>query len=66
MLTFRCSRVSIQSLAGVRLLSSATRKVIADFRSDTVTQPTIAMREVMMKAPVGDDVFAVCYLPTTK
>ncbi len=29
---------------------------IADFRSDTVTQPSPAMREAMAKAPVGDDV----------
>ena len=29
-----------------------------DLRSDTVTKPTQAMREAMMKAPVGDDVFA--------
>ncbi len=28
-----------------------------DLRSDTVTQPTTAMREAMMAAPVGDDVF---------
>ena len=28
-----------------------------DLRSDTVTQPTAAMREVMASAPVGDDVF---------
>ena len=28
-----------------------------DLRSDTVTQPTAAMREAMMKAPLGDDVF---------
>jgi threonine aldolase len=28
-----------------------------DFRSDTVTQPTTAMREAMMAAPLGDDVF---------
>jgi threonine aldolase len=28
-----------------------------DFRSDTVTQPTTAMREMMMQAKVGDDVF---------
>jgi len=27
-----------------------------DLRSDTVTQPTTAMREAMMNAPVGDDV----------
>jgi threonine aldolase len=28
-----------------------------DLRSDTVTQPTAAMREAMLAAPVGDDVF---------
>ncbi len=28
-----------------------------DFRSDTVTRPTEAMLEAMLKAPVGDDVF---------
>jgi threonine aldolase len=28
-----------------------------DLRSDTVTQPTAAMREAMMRAPVGDDVY---------
>jgi threonine aldolase len=31
--------------------------VIADLRSDTVTRPTSAMREAMMAALVGDDVF---------
>ncbi len=29
-----------------------------DLRSDTVTQPTLAMREAMMAAALGDDVFA--------
>lgn len=28
-----------------------------DFRSDTITRPTPAMREAMANAPVGDDVF---------
>jgi threonine aldolase len=28
-----------------------------DLRSDTVTQPTDAMRAAMAAAPVGDDVF---------
>ena len=28
-----------------------------DLRSDTVTQPTPAMREAMLRAPLGDDVF---------
>ena len=31
--------------------------MIIDFRSDTVTRPTPAMKEAMMKAKVGDDVF---------
>jgi threonine aldolase len=31
---------------------------IVDLRSDTVTQPTAAMREAMMAAELGDDVFA--------
>lgn len=30
---------------------------IIDLRSDTVTQPTAAMRQAMAAAPVGDDVF---------
>jgi len=30
---------------------------IVDLRSDTVTQPTTAMRAAMLAAPVGDDVF---------
>ena len=28
-----------------------------DLRSDTTTQPTDAMRDAMMSAPLGDDVF---------
>ena len=31
--------------------------VVADFRSDTVTRPTAAMREAMAGAAVGDDVY---------
>jgi threonine aldolase len=30
---------------------------IIDLRSDTVTRPTDAMREAMLRAPVGDDVY---------
>jgi len=30
---------------------------IVDLRSDTVTQPTSAMRAAMLSAPLGDDVF---------
>ena len=33
------------------------RTAPVDLRSDTVTQPTAAMREAMMAAPLGDDVF---------
>ncbi|MGJ7568810.1 low-specificity L-threonine aldolase [Variovorax sp. GB1R11] len=33
------------------------RTSLVDLRSDTVTQPTPAMREAMMAAPLGDDVF---------
>ena len=28
-----------------------------DLRSDTVTQPTAAMKQAMVDAPLGDDVF---------
>ncbi|MDJ0705545.1 MAG: low-specificity L-threonine aldolase [Leptolyngbyaceae cyanobacterium MO_188.B28] len=31
--------------------------MMIDLRSDTITQPTPAMREVIAQAPVGDDVF---------
>jgi threonine aldolase len=31
--------------------------MIIDYRSDTVTKPTAAMKEAMFRAPVGDDVF---------
>lgn len=30
---------------------------MTDFRSDTVTQPTPAMKQAMLEAPLGDDVF---------
>lgn len=30
---------------------------LIDLRSDTVTQPTAAMREAMMAAELGDDVY---------
>ena len=30
---------------------------IVDLRSDTVTKPSLAMREIMAKAEVGDDVY---------
>lgn len=31
---------------------------MSDFRSDTVTQPSPAMKDTMLAAPLGDDVFA--------
>ncbi|EON78729.1 L-allo-threonine aldolase [Lunatimonas lonarensis] len=31
--------------------------MVIDLRSDTLTQPTLGMREAMMQAPLGDDVF---------
>jgi threonine aldolase len=31
--------------------------MLVDLRSDTVTRPTAAMREAMLSAPLGDDVF---------
>ena len=34
------------------------RRVIADLRSDTLTQPTAAMRAAMAAAPLGDDVYS--------
>jgi threonine aldolase len=37
-------------------MTSASLSVI-DLRSDTVTRPTAAMRDAMLRAPLGDDVF---------
>jgi threonine aldolase len=37
--------------------SDADAALRLDFRSDTITQPTPAMRDAMHTAPVGDDVF---------
>jgi threonine aldolase len=39
-------------------MTNATSPKMVDLRSDTVTQPTPAMRKAMMAAPLGDDVFA--------
>lgn len=40
-----------------RVYSGKFAAMIADYRSDTVTRPTPAMLDAMMKAPLGDDVF---------
>jgi threonine aldolase len=42
---------------GNAILLDGLDKEILDFRSDTVTKPTAAMREAMRRAPVGDDVY---------
>ncbi len=39
-------------------MAHKTVRKTVDLRSDTVTQPTTAMREAMLAAPLGDDVFA--------
>ncbi|MCA9251758.1 MAG: PLP-dependent transferase, partial [Phycisphaerales bacterium] len=39
-------------------MSNQTESVMIDLRSDTVTQPTPAMKEAMMRAPLGDDIFS--------
>lgn len=39
-------------------MTRAGSQLVADLRSDTLTRPTSAMREAMMTAPVGDDVYA--------
>ena len=38
--------------------TAKSSSIKADFRSDTVTQPTPSMRAAMATAPLGDDVFA--------
>jgi threonine aldolase len=44
-------------LSPARDAASAEAALRLDFRSDTITQPTQAMREAMRDAEVGDDVF---------
>jgi threonine aldolase len=44
-------------VAGYEEMSVARGEIVADFRSDTVTRATPAMREVMASAVVGDDVY---------
>jgi threonine aldolase len=39
-------------------MNAKTTMNVVDLRSDTVTQPTAAMRTAMLEAPLGDDVFA--------
>jgi threonine aldolase len=37
-----------------------------DFRSDTITKPTPAMRDAMARAEVGDDVFGEIGFSTSR
>lgn len=39
-------------------MNLAEAQPVVDLRSDTVTRPTAGMRQAMMTAPLGDDVFA--------
>jgi threonine aldolase len=45
------------TLSPARDAASVEAALRLDFRSDTITQPTQAMREAMREAEVGDDVF---------
>jgi threonine aldolase len=38
-------------------MTSSSSNPVVDLRSDTVTRPTAAMRDAMLAAPLGDDVF---------
>jgi threonine aldolase len=38
-------------------MATTTPQDVVDLRSDTVTRPTAAMRDAMLTAPLGDDVF---------
>jgi len=44
-------------MAGYEEMAAAQGRIVADFRSDTVTRATPEMREVMASAVVGDDVY---------
>lgn len=47
----------MQSLVKARMPCLNRTMSVVDLRSDTVTRPTPAMREAMLRAEVGDDVF---------
>jgi threonine aldolase len=49
--------MNFRSQTSNRLFPGGYMKDFIDLRSDTVTQPTPAMRKVMAEAEVGDDVF---------
>ena len=57
----RCQTLRLIKWISAKLSNEIVKKTsmtsTIDLRSDTVTQPTPAMREAMMSAPLGDDVF---------
>ena len=56
-LNFKPGNHSSGSYAGMARRQNLTEQSIIDYRSDTVTQPTAAMRKIMAEASVGDDVY---------
>jgi len=52
-----CSSMVFAHGASVAAATLQSRMQAADFRSDTVTRPTPAMREAMLQAELGDDVY---------
>ena len=49
--------VYFRGMAQTSQLQPPPSNLLVDLRSDTVTQPSPAMRQAMLDAPVGDDVF---------
>src|SRR5258706_13646992 len=49
--------VTLSSASATATPDAVDAALSLDFRSDTITQPTAAMREAMRTAEVGDDVF---------
>lgn len=51
-----CASIDVHGVS-VAAAAVQSRMQTADFRSDTVTRPDAAMRQAMLDAPVGDDVY---------
>ena len=49
--------VYFRGMAQSSQLQPPPSNLLVDLRSDTVTQPSAGMRQAMLDAPVGDDVF---------
>ncbi|XP_065657212.1 L-allo-threonine aldolase [Hydra vulgaris] len=54
---FRKAKFILSQLSMRSYYKMTTKSGVVDFRSDTVTQPSPDMRQAMMKAAVGDDVY---------